>query len=62
MERNAGKLLVWAFLGPVPMRMAGLALGVPLLTWLADILFTVLIVSSIVGYVQRRRRRKREES
>ena len=52
--RNAGKLLIWAFLGPVPIRMFAFAIDANPLRWVADILFFILIFCAIGGYIARR--------
>ena len=60
-ERNAGKLLIWAFAAGIPLRMAGMAFGIPPMFWLADILFAVLLFSAIGGYIARRSTRSEEK-
>ena len=58
MERNAGKLLIAAFLAPVPMRLLVMAtdsVGLGLFVLLID---AILLIMSITGYVQRLRRRR----
>ena len=57
MERNAGKLLIAAFLLPLPMRVLANvtdSVGLGLFVLLID---AILIIMSITGYVQRFRRR-----
>ena len=56
-DRNAGKLLIAAFVIPIPLRMVAMATGAT--PWVADILFGVLIISAICGYIARWRRANR---
>ncbi len=57
-ERNAGKLLLSAFLVSIPVRIVGGILGVHpgLLTFVSLLLFVSLIVASVSGYSERRKR------
>lgn len=61
-DRNAGKLLIWAFAGPIPLRVLSVALGITPLTWLADILFAVLIICAIGGYIARKTSKNEERT
>ena len=57
-ERNAGKLLLCAFLISWPVRALGMLAGEFSVALIADVMFGGFVIFAIAGYVQRRRRRK----
>ena len=62
-ERNAGALLICAFVLGLPLRALSIAMGgfIPLQLF-ADILFAVLIICGICGFIARRRARNQERT
>ena len=57
-ERNAGKLLIWAFVAGVPLNAVGMAMDAGLFLLLGRAAFAILIVLAITGYIQRGSSRK----
>lgn len=58
MERNAGKLLILALLAPIPLRIIARNLGALDLMLVAEGLFVLLITLAVIGYIQRRKRKR----
>lgn len=53
-ETNAGKLLIWAFLIAIPLRVIGVMLGdSEVFITASNVLFGILFVSAVVGFIQR---------
>ena len=56
-EKHAGKILLSAFIVPIPLRLGGMNLGAFGVTILADVLFVLIVLVAIAGYMNRRKRR-----
>ena len=52
-ERNAGKLLIGAFAIGVPLNFVGLSADMGMFVLLGRAAFGVLLIMSIIGYIQR---------